>query len=98
MVIKCSVDRVTKSGHRLLMPPALKSVIIIVGITGLVVLVGGYCIAPWFGFLSAIVGILVLVARFDNEQGNFLPIAILFVIALIVVAVFLALMAVIMGR
>ena len=80
------------------MPSTLKSVITIVGTTSLVVLAGGYFIAPWFGFLSAIVGTLVLVARFDNEQGNFLPIAILFVIALIVVAVFLALMAVVMGR
>ena len=76
----------------------LKSVVIIVGATGAAVLASGYLIAPWLGFLVGIIGLLILVARFDNEQGNFLPIAILFIIALIVAAVFLALMAVVMGR
>lgn len=80
------------------MSPKGRRALIIIAVTVIAVTVGGYLIAPWFGFLAGVSGLLALVALFDNEQGNFLPVALLVVVVLAIIAVMMTLMAVTLRR
>lgn len=80
------------------MEKRLNRAFLIIAITVIAVLVAGHFVAPWLGFMIGVAGVLALVAALDNVQGNFLPLAVLFVIVLIVIAMLLGLIAVVMHR
>jgi hypothetical protein len=51
----------------------------------------------WAATLIIVIGLLVMVAEFDNQTGTFLPLAILFVIVLAVLVILLGMMAFLHG-
>jgi hypothetical protein len=58
---------------------------------------GVLLLSPWIATLLVVVGLLALVAEFDNQAGTFLPLAILVVIVLAVLVILLGMMAFLHG-
>jgi len=52
-----------------------------------------FWIIPLLGLAGAILSFLLLVARYDNDMGTYLPIASLFVIVLLVMALLIGALA-----
>ena len=59
----------------------------------LIVLLAGHFVGPLAMLVAVIMSLLVLVWRFDNESGTFLPLAILSLLVMGVMVALLALLA-----
>ena len=55
--------------------------------------IGMFILPPWAATLLVVIGLLALVAEFDNQAGTFLPLAILLVIVLAILFILLGMMA-----
>jgi hypothetical protein len=59
--------------------------------------IGMFILPPWAAVLLVVIGLLALVAEFDNQAGTFLPLAILLVIVLAILFILLGMMAFLHG-
>ena len=55
--------------------------------------IGMFILTPWAAVLLVVIGLLTLVAEFDNQAGIFLPLAILLVIVLAILLILIGMMA-----
>jgi hypothetical protein len=55
--------------------------------------IGIFILPPWAAVLLVVIGLLALVAVFDNQAGTFLPLAVLLVIVLAILFILLGMMA-----
>jgi hypothetical protein len=55
--------------------------------------IGMFILPPWAAVSLVVIGLLALVAEFDNQAGTFLPLAILLVIVLAILFILLGMMA-----
>lgn len=72
---------------------ARKSRLVVIGFALPVASVAMFWIIPFIGLAGTILSFLLLVARYDNDLGTFLPIATLFVIVILIMVLLVGALA-----